>query len=98
MKKDEINDIEVTEVTNVTMESITKDALSSIENARSLLKSYGYYVDNLWHIDDIVFRYECTDKDAQDVLDNALTSDRMFNETWESIARTAEDMNFKEIV
>jgi hypothetical protein len=26
-----------------------------VENARELLKAYGYFVDNLWHIDDIHF-------------------------------------------
>jgi hypothetical protein len=26
-----------------------------IESARELLKAYGYFVDNLWHVDDIHF-------------------------------------------
>lgn len=26
-----------------------------IETARELLKAYGYFVDNLWHVDDIHF-------------------------------------------
>lgn len=26
-----------------------------VENARSVLRSHGYFVDNLWHVDDIHF-------------------------------------------
>lgn len=29
--------------------------IKTIENARELLKAYGYFVDNLWHVDDIHF-------------------------------------------
>ncbi len=29
-----------------------------IESARELLKAYGYFVDNLWHVDDVHFLCE----------------------------------------
>ncbi len=45
-----------------------------IEFARELLKSHGYFVDNLWHIDDIHFICEqnnlpnLTNKEAMEVF------------------------------
>lgn len=92
------NQIKVNAFTNVTMQSLTEDALSSIERAKALLKSHGYYVDNLWQVDDVIFSYECTEQEAQELLDEALTSDRIFSEVWNSIANTARDMNFKKII
>ena len=37
--------------------------MKQIEEAREFLKSKGYYVDNLWTIDDVQQTYECTDEE-----------------------------------
>lgn len=44
----------------------------TIESAKQFLKENGYYVDNLWHIDDVKIHFKCTDEEAYDVLDDVL--------------------------
>ena len=57
----------------------------TIEQAKGFLKSKGYYVGNLWHIDDVFTRFDCTEEEAQEILNEALTSDSTFNTIWENI-------------
>ena len=45
----------------------------AIANAKLVLKQAGYFVDNLWHINDVQDRHECNADTAQEVLYNALT-------------------------
>lgn len=44
----------------------------SIEQAKETLKNAGYFVDNLWHIDDVKVRFKCTDKEAYELLGDVL--------------------------
>ena len=44
------------------------------EYARKVLRAYGYFVDNLWNIEDVQGRYECDEDKAQYVLERALTN------------------------
>ena len=43
-----------------------------LKDARKILKMYGYYTDNLWHIDDVKQNYDITDDQAYEVLDKAM--------------------------
>ena len=45
----------------------------AIANAKLVLKQAGYFVDNLWHVDDVKDKYECDDDTAQVILYHALT-------------------------
>ena len=63
----------------------TKSMQQEIDNARQLLKSYGYYVENLWHIDDVKSRRECSDDDAYNILDNAMQNEATYEQIWMSI-------------
>jgi hypothetical protein len=56
-----------------------------IDNARSVLKSYGYYVENLWHIDDVKGIHDCTDDEAYDILDEAMQNEATYQQIWMSI-------------
>ena len=47
----------------------------SVENAKDFLRSAGYFVDNLWHINDVKDAYGCTDERAQEILMKALTNE-----------------------
>jgi hypothetical protein len=47
--------------------------MDEIEKAKQTLKDAGYFVDNLWHIDDVQQNYNCTDEEAMEVLEGALT-------------------------
>lgn len=62
-----------------------------IEYAKQVLRNAGYFVDNLWHNDDVKSRYLCDDDEAQHVLDRSLTNEATMNQIWFSIDMVAED-------
>lgn len=47
----------------------------STEQAKELLKKNGYYIDNLWHVDDVQQKCYCTEEEAQEILDMSLTNE-----------------------
>lgn len=55
------------------------------QDARQLLKDKGFFVDNLWHIDDVKAKFDCTDEEAQHVLDKALGNDATMEQIWFAI-------------
>ncbi len=71
-------------------------SLSEVEKAKTILKFNGYYVDNIWHIDDVKMLYNCTDGQAYDVLDKALNQESLFLDVYTSIDQVAKDMELKE--
>ena len=48
---------------------------TEIEQAKAILKKYGYYVNNLWTIQDVTDYYQCTEEQAYNVLDTVLSSE-----------------------
>jgi hypothetical protein len=67
-----------------------------IAQAKFTLKQAGYFVDNLWHVDDVKIRYNCSDDDqAQDILDSALTNDATMEQVWFAIDMVAQDEGLK---
>jgi energy-converting hydrogenase A subunit M len=91
----EILGIEVKDFTEVTMQSFTAGILKEVQDAKNLLKEHGYYVDNLWCVADVIQRYECTEEEAQEVLEKALNYESVYELVWEGISYEAEDMNLK---
>ena len=64
----------------------------SVEQAKEVLKANGYFVDNLWHVDDVKLRYNCDDDEvAQDILDRALTNDATMEQVWFALDMVAQD-------
>jgi hypothetical protein len=61
-----------------------------IDHARDILKSYGFYVDNLWHIADVKNWYECADDEAYDILANAMKNEATYSQIWMSIEYAIE--------
>ena len=64
---------------------------------RDELASRGFYTNNLWHVDDVKQNYECTDEDAQEILDKTMQSDwitqeifTFIDEVWAGHAHTKE--------
>jgi hypothetical protein len=62
-----------------------------VEHAKQVLRDAGYFVDNLWHNDDVKSRYICDDSDAQDVLEKALTNASTMEQIWFAIHMVADD-------
>ena len=62
-----------------------------IENAKKVLKENGYFVDNLWHVDDVKSKFKCNDDNiAQGILDEALTNEATMEQIWFSIDEFGE--------
>ena len=62
-----------------------KLGLISSQVLKNELKERGYFVDNLWTIDDVQSRFNCTDDEAQEVLEQALTNDATMEQIWLAI-------------
>ena len=67
----------------------------AIEDARKLLKDAGYYTGNLWSVSDVKMRSDCTDAEAQEVLEKAMTSDYTMGMIWDAIDAAAEEYVLK---
>lgn len=68
-----------------------------IEQAKALLKENGYQVDNLWCVDDVKSKFECTDEEAQHVLYKALTNDATMEQIWLAIDIVGENEDLEKI-
>jgi hypothetical protein len=61
------------------------------ENAKDILRNAGYYVDNLWHIKDIMGGFNCTnDVEAYRILDKVMTSEQTAVDIFEQIGLIIE--------
>jgi len=61
------------------------------ENAKDTLRDAGYYVDNLWHINDIINGFKCTDDvQAYKILDKVMTSEQTAVHIFEQIGLIIE--------
>ena len=59
------------------------------EQLKEELTRRGYYTGNLWHIDDVKGRFEATNDQAQDVLNEVLQGSWIIEQIFEYVARTA---------
>jgi len=94
MKQNEINDIEVYDFVDL---SPSKETMRAIEiaQAKELLRSEGYFVDNLWQTCDVTINYDCTEEQAQKILDGVFRNEATFEQIWMAISYEAENMNLK---
>jgi hypothetical protein len=95
MDTKKINDIEVNDFDVVSRDFDAVIKRLDIENAKELLKREGYFVDNLWQTCDVTINYDCTEEEAQEVLEKALNYESVYELVWEGINYEAEDMNLK---
>jgi hypothetical protein len=65
--------------------------LSAVEQAKKVLREAGYYTDNLWNISDVKRDIECTDEQAQDILDKALSNEWVMEQIWYGIDEVVTD-------
>jgi hypothetical protein len=71
--------------------------MNTIEQAKQVLRDNGYYVDNLWSVEDVVSNYNCTDEEAQEVLDGALQNDATMGQIWYAIDFHAEEIGLTKV-
>jgi hypothetical protein len=89
------NDIKVKDADIVSNEFSAVIRQLDIEDAKQTLMGAGYFVDNLWCVEDVMLNYDCTKEEAQEVLSNALQNDATMQQIWEAISYKAESMNLK---
>ncbi len=59
--------------------------MNEIEKAKATLRDAGYFVNNLWHVNDVKFKYECDNETALEILDNALANEGTMGQIWFAI-------------
>ena len=74
-----------------------KEQLTDVKVARQLLKSKGYYVDNLWTTDDVMDGFDCGKDMAYKILDIALTNVATIEQIQYAIGDAADYLDIKEI-
>jgi 5-bromo-4-chloroindolyl phosphate hydrolysis protein len=72
-----------------------KKQLKDVLTAKQLLKSRGYFVDNLWHVDDVTGNYNCTQEQAQQVLEMALKNEATMEQIWLAIGDACDTLEIK---
>lgn len=79
-----------TSILNQIDPSILNQTNPSVNQAKVALKDAGYYVDNLWHIDDVKQMKDMNDDDAYEVLDKVLQGEYIMEAINESIQITIQ--------
>lgn len=69
----------------------------TIEEAKDFLHSKGYYADCLWTTWDVQHLYECTEEEAQSILDGALNNEWITEQIFATIKDLAEDKGLTKI-
>lgn len=57
----------------------------STQDLRDELALRGYFTENLWHINDVMNRYECDADEAMDILESALENEFIVEKIFEMI-------------
>jgi hypothetical protein len=66
--------------------------MNAVEKAKKVLRENGYFVDNLWHIDDVQSLHKgASTEDAHRILYAALTNAATMEQIWFAIKDALED-------
>ena len=69
-----------------------------IEEALQTLRDAGYYVENLWSIEDVKRKFlNLNEEECMDVLDEALTNEYITEQIFEEICDIGIDKGYKMI-
>jgi len=65
----------------------------TVEQAKEVLRNEGYFIDNLWHVNDVYQECNCIEKkvQAQEILNKALTNEVTMEQIWFSIEECKND-------
>lgn len=72
-----------------------KEQLKDEKIARALLRKKGYFVENLWHIDDVKQNWNCSDEVAMDILEDALLNEATMEQIFLAIDDVADEKEIK---
>ena len=63
----------------------------SSQDLKDELQSRGFFVENLWTTEDVKSRFNCTEDEAQEVLEQALTNESTMEQIWYAIDFHGQD-------
>jgi hypothetical protein len=70
--------------------------LKDVNHAKEILKKEGYFIDNLWHVEDVQgWALDCDEETAQKVLSMALTNEATMEQVWFAIDDACEELEIK---
>jgi len=69
----------------------------AIEKAKTFLEKEGYFTYNLWCVDDVKSKFNCTDEEAQDVLRRAMQNDATMEQIWLAIDIAGESNDLERV-
>ena len=69
----------------------------NVQQAKEVLKANGYFVDNLWCVDDVKSKFKCDDEQAQDVLLMSMINEATMEQIWFSIGEFGRIDGLEEI-
>ena len=69
----------------------------NVQEAKEVLKANGYFVDNLWCVDDVKAKFKCTDEQAQDVLLMSMINEATMEQIWFSIGEFGRIEKLEEV-
>lgn len=72
-----------------------KEKLNDVATARTLLRSKGYFVENLWCVDDVIENWNCSKDVAYDVLCRAMKNEATMEQIFLAIDYTCEELEIK---
>lgn len=93
-KRTGVHSMDINAEVKVMLHSFPTSQHSLIEAAKKVLTDAGYFVDNLWHIEDVTSRYKCDQDTAMIILESVLTDDYLMGRINEAID---EDANARDI-
>ena len=71
--------------------------MNEIEKAKAILRDAGYFVDNLWSVNDVKDRFKCGDRTAIEIIGDALTNEWIMEQINVSITQACEHIGLEEI-
>jgi len=74
-----------------------KEKLNDGATARALLRSKGYFVENLWCVDDVMENYECNRGKAYEVLEKAMTNEATMQQIFLAIDDACDYLEIKQL-
>jgi hypothetical protein len=90
-----LNDIKVNDFIELTPQE-SQDWIE-IQQAKKVLEKHGYLIHHMWNIVDITVNFDCTDEQAEYVLDRVLSSESVNSDIWETITNECNALNLKPI-
>lgn len=86
--------MEVSQMIDEIVEEVSTQDLKEVstQDLRNELELRGYQTDNLWHIEDVMLKYDCESEVAQEVLIKALNNEATIEQVYLAIDIVADEV------